>query len=191
MIIRSISDFRLQYDEPLSLLRLEWLSGTDTSTLRASAGQLLLLARQRAVRNLLLNMNTVPNISAEDELWLGTNWLPGMVELPLERVVLVIASDQTHNQLAIDSLHDLVQPAIHFDVQYFTDSDSALHWMTDNSARLPALLAEWDAQAAATAAGSEATAPPPPRLQLPSLLAWPQPGPLAPFIKAKDTPGEA
>ena len=189
MIISSIPDFCLQYDEPLSLLRLEWISGADTRTLRTSAGQLLHLARQLAVRNLLLNMNTVPDVSLEDELWLGTNWLPGIVQLPLERLVLVIASYQTHNQLVIDSFHDLVQPAIHFDSQYFTESDSALRWMTDDSARLPALLAEWDAQAATTPGPAAAASPS--RHRLPSLLAWPQPGSLAPVTKAKDTPKEA
>lgn len=190
MLISSIPDLCLQYDEPLGLLRLEWVSGADTRTLRPSAGQLLRLARQLAVRHLLLNMNTVPDISAEDELWLGTNWMPGIVQLPLERLVLVIASDQIHNQLAIESLHDLVQPTIRFDAQYFADSVAALHWLTDNSARLPALLAEWDAQAAAAAPGPEAAAKPP-RFRSLSLLAWPQPGPMPPPPRRSPPPEQA
>ena len=43
VIITTISDFSLQYDEPLSLLRVEWASGDDTRTLRTSAEKLLQL----------------------------------------------------------------------------------------------------------------------------------------------------
>jgi hypothetical protein len=78
-----------------------------------------------------------------DQWWLGEYWMPQLVALPLERLVLVIASNQVHNQLAIDALHDLVQPAIQFDSQYFSDSVSAMDWLTDGSERLPALEKEW------------------------------------------------
>ena len=57
MIITNIPDFRLQYDEPLSLLRLEWVSGEGTPTLRSSAARLLDLAHELAVRVLLIDMN--------------------------------------------------------------------------------------------------------------------------------------
>ena len=146
MIISSIPDFCLQYDEALGFLRLEWVSGALTHTLRASAAQLLQLARQLAVRILLIDMNTVPNISVEDEQWLGAHWMPGIVQLPLAHLILAISSNELHNQLAIDALHDLVQPAIRFESHYFTDADSALQWVAEGSGRLPALQAEWRAR---------------------------------------------
>jgi len=52
----------LQYDEQMNLLRIEWASGADTRTLRQSAEQLLALDRELGARNLLLNMNTFPDI---------------------------------------------------------------------------------------------------------------------------------
>ena len=146
MIIRSIADLCLQYDEPLGLLRLEWASGPGTHTMRASAAQLLQLTRALKVHHLLIDLNTVPDIPLAEELWLGTHWLPGIVALPLARLVLIIARDRVHNQLAIDALHDLAQPAIRFDAQYFDDSEAALIWLTDRSGRLPALRAEWAAR---------------------------------------------
>ncbi|SFQ73660.1 hypothetical protein [Hymenobacter arizonensis] len=146
MILNHIPDFSLQYEDTLGLLRMEWVSGEATQTLRASAAQLLLLARELAVRTLLIDMNSLPNISVEDELWLGTYWMPGIVQLPLERLVLAIDSGQLHNQLAIDALHDLVQPAIRFESHYFSDVLSALQWLTEGTNRLPALLAEWSAR---------------------------------------------
>ena len=146
LILNSIPDFRLQHDAVLGLLRLEWISEADTATLRSSAEALLGLARQLPVRILLIDMNTVPNISVEDELWLGLNWMPGIVQLPLHHLILAIDITQLHNQLAIDALHDLVQPAIRFESHYFSDADSALHWVCEGTGRLPALLAEWHAR---------------------------------------------
>ncbi|HEX8505401.1 MAG TPA: hypothetical protein VF630_08540 [Hymenobacter sp.] len=146
MIITNIPDFRLQHDEVLGLLRLEWVSDDGTGTLRVSAEQLLKLAQQVAVRCLLLDMNSVPNISVADELWLGTYWMPGIVQLPLQHLVLAIDSSQIHNQLAIDALHDLVQPAIRFESHYFSDAESAMHWLTEGTSRMPALQAEWNAR---------------------------------------------
>ena len=143
MIIRSIPDFYLQYDEFLGLLRLEWVSGEATQTLRTSATQLLQLTRELKVSTLLLDMNSVPNISVEDELWLGTHWMPGIVQLPLDHLILAIDSSQLHNQLAIDALHDLVQPAIRFESHYFSDATSAMQWLTEGTGRLAELLAEW------------------------------------------------
>ncbi|GAB3307549.1 hypothetical protein ACFQT0_11185 [Hymenobacter humi] len=146
MIISHIPDFSLQYDAALGLLRLEWISGEGTKTLRTSAAQLLDLARQLTVRALLIDMNSVPNIPVEDELWLGTHWMPNIVQLPLEHLILAIDSNRIHNQLAIDALHDLVQPSIRFESHYFSDAASAMHWLTEGTSRLPALLAEWHAR---------------------------------------------
>ena len=146
MIIRSIPDFCLQYDEALSLLRLEWVSGATTATLRASATQLLVLARELAVRILLLDMNSVPKISVEDEWWLGAYWMPEIVQLPFAHLILAIDSSQLHNQLAIDALHDLIKPAIQFESHYFSDADSAVHWLTEGTDHWPALHAEWQAR---------------------------------------------
>lgn len=145
MIINSIFDLSLQYDEPLSLLRIEWASGTDMRTFRASAERLLHLCQQLQVRRLLLNMNTLPDISVYDQVWLGVHWMPVVVQLRLERVVLVIHRRRVHNQLAIEALIAVVKPLIHFDIQYFTQPVPGLHWLSDYSDRLPALLAEWDA----------------------------------------------
>jgi hypothetical protein len=146
VLFHHIPNFCLQYDQVLSLLRLEWVAYSDPMQLRASATELLTLLQELAVRNLLLDMNSVPNLPLADQLWLGDHWMPALVALPLERLVLVIDSDQIHNQLAIDMLHDLVQPSIRFESQYFADMESALDWTTNSSPRLPALRAEWAAR---------------------------------------------
>lgn len=145
VIINSISDLSLQYDEQLGLLRVEWASGDDSRTLRASASKLLELDELMTVRHMLLNMNTFPDISVYDQVWLGTSWMPAITRLPLERVVLVNHRRRVHNQLAIDSLIALSRPFIKFDIQFFPQPGPGLQWLSDYSPRLPALLAEWDA----------------------------------------------
>lgn len=146
VLFRHIPNFCLQYDQGLSVLRLEWVAYSDPLRLRASARELLALLQELAVRHLLLDMNSIPNLPLADQLWLGDHWMPVLVALPLERLVLVIDSDQIHNQLAVDMLHDLVQPSIRFESQYFADMESALDWTTTSSPRLAALHAEWAAR---------------------------------------------
>ena len=144
MIISSISDFSLQYDQPLALLRVEWASGNDMRTFRTSAEHLLQVSQQLQVHHLLLNMNTLPDISVYDQVWLGTHWMPAVVKSVLERLVLVNHRRRVHNQLAIESLLMQISPSIQFDIQYFPQVAAGLHWLSDDSDRLPALLAEWD-----------------------------------------------
>jgi hypothetical protein len=156
VIITSISDFSLQFDEELSLLRIEWASGNDMRTFRASAEQLLVLSQRLQVRRLLLNMNTLPDISVYDQVWLGAHWIPTLAKSTLERVVLVNHRRRVHNQLAIESLLAQMLPIIRFDIQYFPQSGPGLHWLSDYSDRLPALLAEWDAVHGPASPGSGA-----------------------------------
>jgi hypothetical protein len=139
VLLRHILDFCLQYDQALRILRLEWVSGADVRGLRTSARKLLALLEELPVHHLLLDMNTVPDLPLADQLWLGKHWMPGLVA----------------SQLAIDALHDLVQPAIRFESHYFSDSASAFDWLADNSEQLPALVAEWDARHASASPSAE------------------------------------
>ena len=97
------------------------------------------------MQNLLLNMNTFPDISVYDQVWLGTHWMPSIVRLPLVRVVLINNRQRVHNQLAIESLLGLARPFIKFDIQFFPNVSSGMRWLSDFSPQLPEMLAEWDA----------------------------------------------
>jgi len=151
VIIRHIPNFCIQHDSAFKVMLLEWVALSNSYLFRTSAQQLLELLQQLEVRHLLLDMNTFPDLQLADQEWIGTHWMPGLVALALERLVLVIDSHRVHNQLAIDALHDLVQPAIRFSSHYFADVASALDWLTDGSERLPALAAEWAARYSAPA----------------------------------------
>ena len=124
---------------------MEWAAGNDTRNLRASALELLRLDQELGMHNLLLNMSTFPDISVYDQVWLGANWMPGILKLPLQRVVLINNRHRVHNQLAIESMLALVRPFIKFDVQFFSNAASGMGWLSDCSTRLPLLLTEWAA----------------------------------------------
>jgi len=146
VIFRHLSNFCFQLDPVLQLVVLEWVALSNPVHFRANALQLLVLLEAQEVRHLLLDMNSFPDLSVADQLWLGEHWMPGLVKLPLEHLILIIDGSRVHNQLAIDALHDLVQPAICFSSHYFTDVASALDWLTDGSPQLPLLAAEWAAR---------------------------------------------
>ncbi|MFC7666604.1 hypothetical protein ACFQT0_03600 [Hymenobacter humi] len=143
MIITTIADLSLQHDAALGLLRVEWASGQDMRTFRASAGHLLQLVEELGVRQMLMDINSFPDISVYDQVWLGTNWMPGLVQLPLERLVLAINRRRVHNQ-AGHRFADYHFSAVH-QVRYpvFLTAVPGLHWLSDFSDRMPALLAEW------------------------------------------------
>lgn len=146
MIFRSIPNFCLQHVPDLGILRLEWVTRSDARLLRTSAGQLLALLAELQVRCLLLDMNSIPNLALADQLWLGDHWMPGLLALGLEQLVLAIDSAQLHNQLAIDALYALVQADIRFESHYFSNSASAFDWLADGAPQRPALEAEWAAR---------------------------------------------
>jgi len=146
VIIRSIPNFCLQHLPELGILRLEWVVHSDSRQLRASAGQLLVLLAVLEIRHLLLDMNSIPNLALADQLWLGDHWLPGLLALNLEQLVLAIDSTQMHNQLAIDALYELVQSAIRFAPHYFADAASAFDWLADGAPSRATFEAEWAAR---------------------------------------------
>ena len=143
MIFSHITNFCLQYVPALHAGRIEWRTGSDPRQLRASVLQLLELVREQHVRHVLLDMNTVPDLSLADQLWLGTQVVPRLAALPLERLVLAIDTSRVHNQLAIDSLLKLALTVIRFEPHYFPDADSAFDWLLDGAPARPALAAEW------------------------------------------------
>jgi hypothetical protein len=143
MIITHIKQFAIQYDELLRLLRIEWIGGQNMRLFRDAFRQLQQLAKELRITKALLELNTLPDISAYDQIWLGTNWLPRLQQLPLQQAVVVLGSEQVYNSQAIEMLLTMDKVPFSFDIQIFNQSSPAMHWLTDESPRLPALLAAW------------------------------------------------
>lgn len=145
MIITDIKEFKIQYDEPLHLLRVEWAAGRDMRRLRPALEQLSQLAISLQITHGLLAIDSLPDISAYDQIWLGSQWLPKTERLMLKQAVVVLSSGKIYNQQAIETLFMPNSRLVRFDFQFFGQSVAAMHWLTNESRRLPALLSEWEA----------------------------------------------
>ena len=143
MILTAIKEFCIQYDEQLAVLRVEW-NGQRTHRFRQALKQLQSLTKELRVHRVLLELNSLPDISVYNQLWLSAHFMPSVLRLPLEQVVIILASKHIYNQQVVEELLMAAHPQIRFDVQFFAQPDSALYWLTSESPRLPVLLAEWD-----------------------------------------------
>lgn len=144
MIIKEISELLIQYSEPLSLLRTSWAAGRDMSQFRPTLDRLQVLAQRLGMSRYLLDLEALPDISAYDQQWLATQWLPRVLELPLKQLVIVLSPRRVYNSQVVENLLLVARPFIRFDVQFFSQPVPGLRWLSDYSPLLPELLAEWD-----------------------------------------------
>lgn len=144
MLLPTCPELHIQHDAPLHLLRSAWTGAGTTEALRACANRLLVLMQQHQPRHYLMELDGLDDLSIDDQLWLGADWLPRAQRLPLHRVALLLGDRRIHNTMAIDSLIALGGAAFSFEVQFFVDPRNAIRWLTNDSPRVPELLAEWD-----------------------------------------------
>jgi hypothetical protein len=163
MVIVDIKEFNIQYDEPLRLLRVEWAGGHDMRRLRPALEQLYQLAHRLQATRALLNLNDLPDISAYDQIWLGSQWLARAERLALRQAVVVLDAKQVYNQQAIETLLVFGRQPQSIDFQFFRQPASAMQWLASDSERLPMLFAEWAAAYGPPAPTTEVVAEPLPR----------------------------
>ncbi|AWM33850.1 hypothetical protein [Hymenobacter nivis] len=144
MIINEIGELLMQYSEPLSLLRINWAAGRDMSQFRGALTQAQAVAQRLGVRRCLFELDALPDISAYDQAWLAIQWIPGLLQLPLQQVVIMLSPRRIYNHQAVENLLLVGRPFIKFDVQFFSHPVAGLRWLTEYSPLVPELLAEWD-----------------------------------------------
>ena len=143
MIINAIAELCIQYDEATDLLRVAWVEGHAMRRFQPAFTQLRQVITQHPARRIVLDLNAMPDIPVYDQLWLSTNFMPALLKLPLHQVVIVQSARRVYNQHVVEGLLAAVANTIPFDVQLFGQAEAAVAWLTDDSPRLPALLAEW------------------------------------------------
>ena len=163
MIIADIKEFNIQYDEPLRLLRVEWAGGHEMRRLRPALEQLRQLAYRLQATHALLALNDLPDISAYDQIWLGSQWLLKAERLALRQAVVVLDAKQVYNQQAIETLLAFGRQMPHLDFQFFRQAAAGMQWLANDSARLPVLFAEWAGTYGPPSPNASAVAEPLPR----------------------------
>ncbi|OGX84820.1 hypothetical protein [Hymenobacter coccineus] len=144
MIINEIGELLMQHSEPLGLLRTNWAAGRDMSHFRDALTRAQAVAQRLSVRRCLIELDALPDISAYDQAWLATQWIPNSLHLSLKQVVIVLSPRRIYNQQAVEGLLLMARPFIKFDVQFFSQPVAGLRWLTDYSPLVPELLHEWD-----------------------------------------------
>jgi len=143
MLIASSKEFRIQQDKLLKVLRVEWVGGQNMRDFRGAFNTLLQLTEKLLVSRIVLDINTLPDVSVYDQLWLSTHFMPQLVRLPLAQVVVVLSNERVYNHQVMESLLTDNRLFMRVDIQFFTQAESAMQWITNNSPRLALLLAEW------------------------------------------------
>ena len=141
----------VQHDEQLNIARIAWVGGRSMNNFREAFEQICQLVRQLGVSRVLLDLDTLSDISVYDQLWLSRSFIPSLLTLPLKQVVVVLTPKRVYNQHVVEDLLGVVSLQIRFDLQFFAQPDAGMHWLTDYSPRLPALLIEWVQHCARTA----------------------------------------
>ncbi len=125
-------------------MRMEWVGGSDMRRLRPALEQLQKLAEHLRIRIGILDLGDLPDISAYDQIWLGTHWMPKLWAMPLKHMSIVIPASQVYNQQSIELLLHMARPFSKHGVQFFRSAPTAMAWLLEYEPRLPELLAEWE-----------------------------------------------
>ncbi|SHI34299.1 hypothetical protein SAMN02745146_0593 [Hymenobacter daecheongensis DSM 21074] len=145
MIITDFDCLRIQYSAELSLIRYQWQKAGSLTGFRAALNHVLALVQQHQVQYCLLDLHDLPDIGIEEQVWLGTQWLPRIVRHQARQVALVVPVSRQYNQMVVESLLKLGRAFIRFEVQYFSDPLAALDWLTCSEEEMTRLQLEWQA----------------------------------------------
>lgn len=143
MIIKSVKELCVQHDVEMGIARIAWVGGSQMSGFRAAFEELCKLVKSLEASRVLLDLNKLPDIPVYDQLWLSKHFIPSLLALPLRQVVVALAPERIYNQHVVEDLLGAVSLQIRFDMQFFAQPDAGMHWLTNYSPRLPALLIEW------------------------------------------------
>lgn len=143
MIIKEIEEFCIQNNDLLNVARVAWAGGRNMRHFQRAFTQLQCTLTQLGVGRVVLDLNALPDVPVYDQLWLSTSFMPALLSLPLRQMVVVLSGQRVYNQHVLEGLLAAVAKTIPFDVQFFANAEAAMAWLTDDSAHLPALFAEW------------------------------------------------
>jgi hypothetical protein len=127
----------LFHDPVLHLLYHRWQGQHNMSRFRPAVEYILAQLRQQRIESWVIDLNGLPNVGLEDQIWLSDEVLPSIGPLADLRQLAVVISPNVYNQLATENILHHGQRHLSFDVQFFTDSASALDWLM-NPTSVPA-----------------------------------------------------
>jgi glutathione S-transferase len=99
---------------------------------------------QKKIQQVIVDMNDLPSLGLDDQFWLATSWLPRMTQCVVQRVALVLPTQNMYNQLVVESLIRTGRHFMPYDIQFFSSTAEAAEWLLgDQPPMLAALHSEW------------------------------------------------
>lgn len=108
--------------------------------------QLLEYSVEHKIRRWLADAAIMPPVGSSEQAWLSEEWLPQVAQrgLMLSNLALVLPTS-LHNHLVVESVLNDGRRYLNTNVQFFSDTTSALDWLTQSPTTMFALEDEWRA----------------------------------------------
>lgn len=119
----------LFHDDALHLLYHRWRGQHNMHRFRPAVEYVRTLLRQHAIESWVVDLNGLPNLGLDDQIWLSDEVLPALAPLGSLKQLALVLSPNVYNQLAAETLLHHGQQHLQFDIQFFTDSTAALDWL--------------------------------------------------------------
>ncbi|GAA4378523.1 hypothetical protein [Hymenobacter koreensis] len=133
MVVSSIEPWVLSFDPQWLLLRQRWNGHYSRSTFRADVERVVQQLQEWRVRRWLVDLNGMPHLSLEDQMWFATVVVPVLATLPIKSLAVVFSSS-FHNQRAVESMAETEARYIRCDMQFFADVQAADEWLVNPDA---------------------------------------------------------
>lgn len=127
----------LFHDSTLRLLYHRWQGQHNMHRFRPAVEYVQTLLQQYNIESWVVDLNGLPNLGLDDQIWLSDEVLPALGPLSSLKNLALVLSPNVYNQLAAETLLHYGQRHLNFDIQFFSDSTAALEWMI-NPTLLPA-----------------------------------------------------
>ena len=146
LMILHLHDIQAQYAPEVALLRFQfWRHSLGLADFCVSMNTVAQLVDQNVIVEGLIDLRGLPNMSLEKQFWVATHWLRRVSMPSVQHVAFIMPTSGLYNQMVIESLHQAARHFIHYEVQFFSETTSALDWLLSyqDSAVQVALEREW------------------------------------------------
>ncbi|RSK37300.1 hypothetical protein [Hymenobacter metallilatus] len=131
----------LRYNQHLRMLRLWRRERSNAQQLLPILETLLVAIRRYQARQLLLNLQALPPLVQEVQVWLQTGWLPRLRNSGIQRLAVLLPLD-VYNRMVVEGLLlASMHQTLPYEIQYFTEVAAALEWLSE--AETPTTDHDW------------------------------------------------
>lgn len=133
----------IQLDAEHHLLRYQWQAGVSLRHFRAALDEVAVLMLEHKIERVVADLNGLPDLPPDVQAWLSTTWL-ARASTPHARCLAVVAAGASnYNLMVVEGMLHQGRAWVNYDVQFFTDTGTALEWCLNSAPQAAVLEAEW------------------------------------------------